>query len=252
MYVRRVSLCIGLASFAISGSRRVEKFGESDTPNEQSPTVIMKGDTQVLQRLEKQDRKAARASRLLIRKLSRKRKKKACHSITLRRTSHGLSFASGANFAKHAEMAVALRRLVKARDEEGYRAFFVEELGNDADEPVTLIVSPKSAAASADLVAQRVTKVPHSVSKLSSSKVCLLESADDAQASCGDKLSFKAVFLQKLHIHNGITVFYATTSNNPVCAAMGSPPWSLGLDRHTYHVIQDKLARMLGAQLLSV
>lgn len=208
----------------------------------------MKGDTQVLQRLEKQDRKAERASRLLIKKLSRKRRNKACQSITLHRPPHCLSFASGANFTKHAEMAVALRRLVKARDAEGRRAFFVEELGNDSDEPVTLIVLPKSAAASADLVAQRVTKLAHSVSKLSSSKVCVLEAANDTQASYGDK-SFKAVFLQKLHIHNGITVFYATTSDTPANAA--SPPWSLGLDRHIYHVIQDKLARMLGAKLMS-
>jgi len=217
------------------------------TPNVQSPIGIMKGDVHVLRRIQQQDKKAEKASRLLIKKLSRKRRNQHKHSMLKSPHIHTLSFASEANFVKHNEMSVVLRRLVKARDDNDKRAFYVDELGCDMDEPLTLLVAPRSKDACEHLVAKRATKNNLSMAKCSSYKVCMLEACTGSNIQLGNNSSSQ-VIVQKLHMDNGVTLFYAYTPNTRVHDA--SPPWSLGLDRATFTQIQSKLVRMLGAELV--
>ena len=208
----------------------------------------MKGDVDVLRRIQKQDRKAAKASRVLMRKLSRKRRNHCKHSMLRLPHTHTLSFASEANFVRHEQMPVVLRRLAKARDDADNRAFYVDELGCYDDEPLTLLVAPRSKEACAHLVAKRATKNEAAVAKCSSYKVCALEACAGSDVQLGKNVSTQ-VILQKLHIDNGVTLFYAHTPDTTFQHQV-APPWSLGLDRATFTQIQSKLVRMLGARLL--
>lgn len=215
-----------------------------DVPIVHSLFIMVRGDVHVLKRIEKSDRRAERVSRILIRKLSRKKKNQRSHIVTKSPILHPLSFASETNFLRHDKMVVAQRRLVKARDHNGRRAFYVEEIGVDDEEPLTLLVAPKSEGSCEDLVAKMATKDDSSQARSSESFVCLLES--DGAISLGKKQS-TSVHLKKLHIDNGITLFYAYTK--PHNETKPSPPWTLGLDKQTFLELQLKLTRILGSRM---
>lgn len=205
---------------------------------------MTKGDIDVLRRIEKQDKRADRASRLLIKKLSRKRRSPPSYCMVESPKLHAMSFASATNFVAHEDTAMAQRRLVKARDDDGKRAFYVGEIGCENDEPMALLIVPKSKGASQSLACQRVLKqVPLSV-KVSSQSVCVLQCCNNNELSLGGTQTSQ-VLLQKLHMDNGLSVFYAL----PFTKTSTSAPWSLGLDKSTYTEIQVKLARLLGAKL---
>ena len=190
---------------------------------------MTKGDVNVLKRLDKQDKRADRAARRLIRKLE-KRKRSKPHAIVEPPEFPPGAFASEANFVTNDETAVAQRRLAKARDAEGHRAF-------------CLVVVPRSSLASPDLLCERVLKrEPQSV-KLSAHAVCALQTRDGHELSLGGRAATR-VAVRKVHIENGLTVFYVIPHDSAT-----APPYTLGLDRRTYNGMQAKLARLLGAEL---
>lgn len=201
---------------------------------------MTKGDVNVLKRLDKQDKRADRAARRLIRKLE-KRKRSKPHAIVEPPEFPPGAFASEANFVTNDETAVAQRRLAKARDAEGHRAFCVDEVGQE--DASVLVVVPRSSLASPDLLCERVLKrEPQSV-KLSAHAVCALQTRDGHELSLGGRAATR-VAVRKVHIENGLTVFYVIPHDSAT-----APPYTLGLDRRTYNGMQAKLARLLGAEL---
>ena len=205
------------------------------------------GDIDVLKRINKQDKRADRAARILIKKLSSKqRNKKLPYAIARRPTLPLLAFASETNFAAHEDVVVAQRRLVRARDENGKRAFYVCELGSTEDGAATLLVVPKSRGASTQLLCEQILKRKPTRVKTSDCCVRILESCGPQDLHINGAYATQ-IFLTKVHVENGITVFYALHCQN----AADSPPWSLGLNKATYTEIQSKVAKLLGAKLTS-
>lgn len=204
------------------------------------------GDVHVLKRIEKQDRRAEKVSQLLIRKLSRKKRNKRLSRLIVQSPKvYPLSFASATNFVLNEETVVAQRRLVKARDEDGKRAFYVGEIGCCEEGAMALLVVPKSKGASAELLCERVLKIKPNNVKMSSQCVCVIQACESYKLYIHGHTTTRAL-LRKLHIENGVSVFYvAPCTNTP-----DSPPWCLGLDKKTYTEIQWKLAKLLGAKLI--
>ena len=211
------------------------------------------GDVHVLNRLEKADRRADRAARRLIRKLSHtKRNKKAANYPRVTSPHfHATSFASATNLIYHESMVIAKRRLNKARDTNGNRAFYVDELACDLDqdEPLGLVVMPRSETASPALVGSCITKDINAQTSVSTNSVTvLLPLGTTVLQNVGERVAGNSVALCKLHVSNGVTLFYAYVQNTSPTSQPSSDPWCLGLDRKTTKCIQGIVARMLGAK----
>lgn len=213
----------------------------------QSDAIMPIGDVGVLKRIEEQDRRAAKASRLLIKKLSRKkRNRRLTHGMVQAPVLPSMPFASATNFVANENMVVAQRRLVRARDEGGKRAFYVDEIASEDDDPTALLVIPKSAGASVQLLCERVLKRKPDDIKRSTRCVCVVQSCGTDTLKIHGKTTTRAL-LQKIHIENGLSVFYVIPCEN----TRDSPPRCLGLDQKTYGSIQQKLVKLMGLQLTS-
>ena len=227
--------------------RGLANTGDSAVPMEQMEAIMVIGDVDVLKRIERQDRRAEKASQLLIKKLSRKkRNQRLSTAIVEAPTLPPMAFASATNFVMHEDTVVAQRRLVKARDEDGKRAFYVGEIGSSEDGAMALLVVPKSKGANADLLCERVLKRRPTNVKVSSQCVCVIQSCGNEKLFIHNETTTRAL-LRKVHIENGVSVFYVT----PCANTNDSPPWSLGLDKKTYTELQWKLSRLLGAKFIS-
>jgi hypothetical protein len=219
--------------------------GDDVLPPQSIVAAMAKGDVHVLDRLEKEDRRKEKAARKLIKKLSRRRGG-ASHAVVKSPQFHSMSFASATSLICHDETIQAQRRLFKARDAEDKRAFFVGEISRAFDEPTCLVLAPRTTDASPDLVGRAATKDTNAQSKPSTAAVCVLEQHGDQPLKVGGKTG-AAVYVRKLHLHNGLTVFYADLL--PEGQPALSPPYALGLDRKTLADLQNLLARLLGFEL---
>jgi hypothetical protein len=122
----------------------------------------------------------------------------------------------------------------------------VGEISRAFDEPTCLVLAPRTPDASPDLVGRVATKDTNAQSKPSTAAVCVLEQHGNQPLTVGGKAG-KAVYIRKLHLHNGLTVFYADVL--PEGQPALSPPYALGLDRKTLSDLQNLLARLLGFEL---
>lgn len=207
----------------------------------------------MLDRLERADRRADRATRLLMRKLSRKRRnlKAATHPTVTPPCFHAMSFASETNLIYHDDVLVAKRRLAKARDEDGHRAFYVSELCacEDTEEPRGLVVMPRSKLGAPGMVGKCITKDNSTRSTTSEDSVVILHSVDKTTVQNAGVTGSK-VAVCKLHVSNGMTLFYARVIDDTDATLSAANPWRLGLDRKTTTTLQHVVVRLLGAKLL--
>jgi len=213
---------------------------------------MAKGDVHALERLAKSDRRADRATRRLIRKLGRtKRNRKAASHPTLTSPPfHAMSFASETNLIYHEDVLTAKRRLSKARDAHGHRAFYVDELSGslDVEEPRGLVVVPRSQLAAPERVGQCITKDEHTRSTTSADSVIVLHTTDNTTIQCAGVTGNK-VAVCKLHVSNGTTLFYARVVHGADSSSHSCSPWRVGLDKKTTASIQHVVARLMGAKL---
>ena len=201
----------------------------------------MRGDVHVVERLEREDRRKNRAARKLIKKLYGRGRSE--HAVVRSPQFSSSAFASDTTLICHQDTIQAQRRLFKARDADDKRAFFVGEVSREFDEPTCLVVAPRTAHATPQLAGCVVTKDTGARSKTSSVTVCVLEQSGRVGLSLANKTG-DAVNVRKLHIQNGLTVFYADVmAHNAVTL---SPPYTLGLDRKTFTDIQRLIARLAG------
>jgi len=219
--------------------------GDDGLPPHKTVAAMAKGDVHVLERLEKEDRRKEKAARKLIKKLSRRRAGDS-HAVVKSPQFHSMSFASATTLICHDDTIEAQRRLFKARDTEDRRAFFVGEISRAFDEPTCLVLAPRTPDATPELVGRAVTKDTNSRYKASTAAVYVLQQHGKEPLTLGGKTG-DSVCVRKLHLHNGLTVFYADLVSEGSPAP--SPPYALGLDRKTLKDIQSLLARLMGFQL---
>lgn len=225
--------------------------GERSPPH-MATAIMAKGDVHVLARLAKSDRSADRATRLLIRKLGRtkRNRKAASHPTVTSPFFHAMSFASKTNLIYHEDVLTAKRRLSKARDAHGHRAFYVDELSCslDTEEPRGLVVVPHSQLAAPEWVGQCITKDSHTRSTTSADSVIVLHAKDSTIIQCAGVTGNK-VAVCKLHVSNGMTLFYARVIQDIDSSSHSCSPWRLGLDKKTTASMQQVVARLVGAKL---
>ena len=214
---------------------------------------MAKGDIHVLDRLEKSDRRADRAARCLIRKLARTKRnsKVANHPVVTSPSFDVMAFARETNLIFHDDMLLAKRRLSKARDMDGNRAFYVDELcggGLDPDEPGGLVVMPRSKKADHNLVGECITKNTRTLTKTSNDSVALLQAKGSTTIQSAGVMGDRLVVC-KLHVNNGMTLFYARVLEGTDSSLSHTEPWRLGLDRKTIASMQTVVARLIGAKL---
>ena len=231
----------------------IEVPARGDLFARQIATAIMaRGDVHVLDRLEKADRRADRAARRLMRKLARtkRNRKAASHPTVTSPFFDATSFASATNLIANGDVLVAKRRLAKARDTGGHRAFYVDELcgGLDPEQPCGLVVMPRSQDADPDLVGKCITQDCHTRTKTSTDFVTILHAADRTTIQSAG-VTGNQVAVCKVHVDNGMTLFYAHLLQSTDVAPLHANPWRLGLDRETTTCIQTIVARLLGAKL---
>ena len=210
---------------------------------------MAKGDVHVLKRIDKQDRRADRATRKLMRKLARtRRNQRAANYPVLQAPNFNcMSFASATNLIFNEEMVVAKRRLIRAKDSNKKRAFYVAEVFEVDGEPLNLLVIPRTPNATPKLCGHAITKDPLSNPRVSDSIVTLLSASNASSFDVAGTQTLK-LLLQKVHIQNGLSIFYGTPQALPTQTC--SDPWSLGLDAATTKELQRVAAGLLGAQLV--
>ena len=246
-------MCIVVCNPPLSATLRYCCAVDRDRFPPQIFTAFMpRGDVHVLDRLEKSDRRADRATRLLIRKLGRtkRNRKTASHPTVTSPSFHATSFASETNLIYDEGVLAAKRRLIKARDSHGHRAFYVDELAGylDAEEPRGLVVVPRSQLAAPEWVGKCITKDDHARSTTSADSVILLHATDNTTIYCAGVTGNK-VNVCKLHVSNGMTLFYARVMHDTDASLHSCNPWRLGLDKKTTVSMQHVVARLLGAKL---
>ena len=246
-------MCIVVCNPPLSATLRYCCAVDRDRFPPQIFTAFMpRGDVHVLDRLEKSDRRAERATRLLIRKLGRTRRnrKAAAHASVTSPSFHSLSFARETNLIYHEDVPAAKRRLSKARDSDGHRAFYVDELccSLDTEQPSGLMVMPRSQLASPEWIGKCITKDSHSRSTTSADSFVVLHAAGSTTIQ-GAGVTGNKVVVCKLHVSNGMTLFYARVIHDIDSASHTSSPLRLGLDRKTTTSMQHIVARLLGAKL---
>lgn len=208
-----------------------------------------KGDVHVLARMDRQDKRAERITRKLIRKLARTRRNQraADYAVLTPPAFHSMSFASATNLIPNDQTVVAKRRLVKSKDEDGKRAFYVGEIFEVDDEPLSLLVIPRTLSSTPDMCARAITKDSQAVARVSSCTVTLLESSGERNLQVAGHPT-RTLLVQKVHVPNGLTLFYA--GHETLATQTRSEPWSLGLDSRTTKELQKVAAGLLGAQLV--
>lgn len=226
---------------------RLSAMGRGDALSHPHMAVaaMTKGDVHVLERLENNDRRKAKITRKLIKKLYRKRGE-ASRTVVQSPNVHSLSFASATPLICHEDTIQAQRRLSRARDRNDKRAFFVGELSRSFEEPTCLVIAPRTEQSTEQLAACAVTKDPNTNFKTSSAKVCVLKQFGHTPLSLGNKKG-DAIYIHKLHMQNGLTAFYTNVLSEGDAGA--SPPYSLGIDYQTFRELQNLLAHMLQLEL---
>ena len=206
------------------------------------------GDVDVLKRIEKQDKKADKACRLLMKKLSRKKRGKRNFStdpITVRLTSFpSISFSSEAKFAYNEETATALRRIKKCKDDRGKRAFYVGEIGCIDEVPASFIVIPRNKEATIPLACQSALKQEGTVVQVMTNCVCVFESVTEDGILICDEYAQKIV-VQKVRMQNGVAFFFAASGTGKLC----SQPSCMGLTKSIFKQMQLTLVKLFGAAL---
>lgn len=215
---------------------------------------MVQGDVGILDRIRKADRRADRASQRLIKKLARtKRNKRLAQHVTVESPPfHGLSFANALDPIFKQDVVAAKRRLAKARDENGHRAFYVDELccGSDDESVGMLVVMARSALASPSHACIAVTKDTRSQMKQSRGRVCILKQTGSVPLEFAGTIG-NCVTLRMIHADAIPTLLYASVHDSGDSSVRSQDqPRSLGLDRDTTDRLQSVVSRMLGARLV--
>lgn len=203
------------------------------------------GDVDVLERIERRDRRTNRYTRKLIRKLAKtKRNIKASsnYQVCTRSVFHSIAFTGHVGNGHNNE--TIRRRLLRARNAEGSRMFYVGDASETLDGPSVLVVAARTQVSSERAIARAVHKESTALPTSISAPVCLLMArTNETLALAGSEgvaISIRSVFLKQYG-----RVLYAECS---ACIPVGQPR-VLGVDKSTFAALQVAVSRMIGAKI---
>jgi hypothetical protein len=202
------------------------------------------GDVNVLLRLEKQDRRADRASQKLIKKLAKTRKNRAAPHIELV-TPFNMSmnnFSTQPRLVTHRNTNCVQRRASRARGSDEKRAFFVAEALLGKDDDGVVVVVPRTQYGTLDFLAATISKQENPEYSVSSLSVVILQS--DTPLTLGPNTG-RFVCVRKLCLGKDQIVFYASC----IDTATSTPPRTIGVDAKIYGKLQSTVARLAGWKL---
>jgi hypothetical protein len=195
----------------------------------------MRGDLQVLSRIEKRDRRLDRSGRSLGRRLSKTARNRSRGYSTVRAQCYSPSdFANCCEITAHKNTLATRRRLLREKAG-GKRAFNVAELVDELEDVLAVIVSVRDVGGP-EHIAEAATTKECSVQTISHAGVCLFSNDTERY------------ILKKLHLEDGQQLFYVVKSD--ALDDSHECPWALGLDRRTYDRIKTQASKMHGLKLL--
>ena len=204
----------------------------------------MKGDTTVVERLERESRRSDRASRLIRKKLDkskRNQKKQRTVPWAILPCWTGNFFADSSSFPRLSATITSRRRLLRIKDGRAH-AFYVGELVSGFEEVAALIVACANQKSDSQRIADTCLKEAGTKCVVSEALVHLFEC--DIDVDIGGNL-YKHACIQKLHLQDGQTLFWVVGSNT----IPEGCPWELGLDSYCYKRFQIEAARLLSVRL---
>lgn len=193
------------------------------------------GDVHVLARIEKLDRRAAKAARHIQKKLAiRYRQIGPKNELAFSLVDRGsLKFTTRVQL-KETDVAHAfLRRLARVKAADGKRAFYVDELCGHDDAPLAPVAICKEAGGGLTLACDAVRKGEDAAARVSKSTP-LLKGQDGEQSATLRRIDLK-----------GGTFFLVERGES-----QGAQPALLGLDSRMFEQAQKRAMRMLGARLV--
>lgn len=206
----------------------------ADDGHQRTGAAQMKGDVNVLKRIDRRDRRAEKAARGIKKKLLKtKRYTKAQKIVTVvlpnLPSNH---FSKNCELVQHPNIFCSKRRLLRSKVD-GKREFNLSEIVEDFEEPVALVVSSR-VAGDAGRVSVVASKSDSALVKISDARVHLFDTPDQ---------TFE---LRKIHLQDGQYIFYVCKSEADDTSECFQAPWALGLDRRLYETVQKRAAFMEG------
>ena len=204
----------------------------------------MKGDTTVVERLERESFRSDRASRLIRKKLDKskrnQKKQRTVPSAILPSWTSNF-FAESSSFPRLSATITSRRRLLRIKDGTKH-AFYVGELVSGFEEVAALVVACANEKSDSQRVADTCLKEGGTKCVVSDALVHLFEC--DIDVNIGGK-PYKHACIQKLHLQDGQTLFWVVGSNS----LPSSCAWELGLDSYCYKKFQAEAAKLLSVRL---
>lgn len=204
----------------------------------------MKGDTNVVERLERESFRSDRASRLIRKKLDkskRNQKKQRTVPVAILPSWSSNFFADSSSFPSLSATITSRRRLLRVKD--GIQqAFYVGELVSGFEEVAALVVVCATEKSDSQRIADTCLKEDGTKFVVSDAVVHLFECDIDVEI-CGE--TYKHVCIQKLHLQDGQTLFWVVGRKD----VPRSCPWELGLDSYCYKKFQAEAAKLLAVRI---
>lgn len=203
---------------------------------------FMRGDVCAVARLERRDSRADKSAMKLKRKLDgKKRNQRLTRNATWGRRAGGvLEFSNSTTPIADARTETSRAKLLSCRDSLGKRAFFVGDVLSGFEDVAALLVAPRSAEATPELIGREIAgegglQSGHNVHLIQTESKMYLGGREGS-----------LLVLSKIHFPDGQSIFYVALGN---AATPTSPPRSLGLDMDTHTRIVRGAATMLGVKL---
>eukprot|EP00966_Prymnesium_polylepis_P332546 7388036-Prymnesium_polylepis.2 len=207
----------------------------------------MKGDTRVLDRIEKRARQQERASSKISKALEKKKRVPVRGTQSVRECSlPPMAFSPQSDIISHKNTAASIRRIYRKRVGKKH-VFYVSEILQGFEEVAALIVAPAEQTASPAVLAETMSSSSrdHSIKfTVSEARVPLLESVGPTPIETGIHRGNR-VYARKIHFEDGQFVFYLTAED----AIDGAPPWALGMDATIYKRLQKTACSMFGLRI---
>lgn len=199
----------------------------------------------VLERIERRDRRTNRYTQKLIRKLAKtKRNIKAasCYQVCTRSIFDVTSFTGHVGNGDNSE--TIRRRLLRARNAEGSRMFYVGEVCGTLDGSSVLVAAARTQGSSERAIARAVHKGCTALPTSASAPVCLLMArANETLTLAGSEGA--AISIRSVLLEDYGRVLYAECC---ACIPVGQPR-VLGVDKSTFAALQVAVSRMIGAKI---
>ena len=204
----------------------------------------MRGDVGALERMKRLERRAAKTTKTLVRKLAKTKRNQLSYKTVYAPAMNNARFSGRAQKEQHPSLKAALRRVLRKRIDK-QTVFGVGEIMTEFDTVSGLLLTPMHSDASVELLADTVTKTHKAKVTLSEGRVKLFGTKDDNEGSTVEG-NHEHTFLRTVALEDGLVLYYASAE-----PAQCNPEKPLSVSKDIYYQAQKLCAVILGAKLVT-